>query len=653
MKNNEKIYRELSEVNEEYIPVIEKKEKKLPLKFAALAAAAAAAAGAFAVRNADLGEDRLYIENTWQDFTIYSDDIFEGEGYDELPKIPYKAAETNGVSALYIETAYDISELDRGNPWSEELNLTSMPVFKNLSYQGNINIMPRYFSEAELTEMAEKAARALGVEAGECEIDRSLRSVNPGSCRMVCGGGKYGVESVIITVWGYGDITVDFGEPSSDEDRVKLPKGYSFTYYGTSERRARETVSYLTESFKELLQFELPVINVYRDYGFSGEGSMNYRVYCGSNDPVRSILNYFYDWATFVPYMTVSEDGGEPVFNNELSFIRRSSALSAADAVGNYPIITAEEAREMLIGSNAAPDTDGGGWYLSDGRIDAEDIKRVELVYNTDRGEYYMPYYQLAVEVSCDGDFITDKNLKSYCIYRVPAVRSEYLFDDFNPDLDASSAGAFFADEISFPDRSVLRKSQAVSTPLNDEFPILEYDFGFLRYMDSYSDNYPITDSNGWFKVRAGDTLENGMTVKAASYFVAFYDWDTHFYSSTAELSGETEASGTLYCLAEDRGDFSAGELYFYPDTENNVTLPHMAGLLPNGPDTLRISLGNIDTLEDEYLSDRLKELFEDGETARVSLTLADLRFWSFLSADRERVEEADGKLKDFYVLNN
>lgn len=651
MKNSEKIYRELGEVNDEYIPVIEKNKGGLSLKIAAVGTAAAAVIGVFAVRNVDLGDNRLYFENTWQEYKIYSDNNFEGAGYDELPLIPIRTMATKGVEASYITTAYNVSDLRNGNPWNEELQIASLPVFKNLSYQGSPQIAPSYYSEEEFTEIAEKAAYALGVEINESGFEYQ-RYFGEDACSLwaYCGGEKYGAETVKLSVIGNGDIQIYFGDPTSDEDRLKLPKGYSFTHYDTSEREAKKTVSYLTETFKELLQFENPVMNIYCDgVGFSGgKAWINYCVYNGSDDPVRNILNYFFDTAAFVPSWSYpSDDSGsdEIVYNNELSSIRRSNKLAAAECMGNYPVITAEEAKEILISTNVSPDINGD-WYLEDGRIDDEDIKKVELVYNTGAtDEFYLPYYQFCVEVKCDGEWITDKKLKSYCNYWVPAVRSEYFFDDINPDLDTGMLIPFFASEISFPDGSVLRKSQAASTPLDYQFPVLEYDFGFLRYANSYSDSADY--DNTWFKVKAGDILDNGMTVKSADYLVAWYDGETRFYSSEVELTGEVEAEGVLFCYEEDNGDFKAGDLYFYPGTSvNNASVPLMAGLLYNGPKTLGIYLGNI---ENVYMSDYLKNLFEDGEQPlKLILTLKDFKFSSLQGVDGEREERAEAEITGF-----
>lgn len=88
--------------------------------------------------------------------------------------------------------------------------------------------------------------------------------------------------------------------------------------------------------------------------------------------------------------------------------------------VGEYPIITAEEAKEFLRKGNyitTAP-------YEMPGE---EFIGKVELVYRAgERERYYMPYYRFYVELP---EAAMDDGLKAYGAYYVPAVESAYLSD--------------------------------------------------------------------------------------------------------------------------------------------------------------------------------------------------------------------------------
>ena len=45
---------------------------------------------------------------------------------------------------------YDISELANGNPWSEDMDITSLPVYKNLTYDATGAGVPRGMNEEEM-----------------------------------------------------------------------------------------------------------------------------------------------------------------------------------------------------------------------------------------------------------------------------------------------------------------------------------------------------------------------------------------------------------------------------------------------------------------------------------------------------------------------
>ena len=88
--------------------------------------------------------------------------------------------------------------------------------------------------------------------------------------------------------------------------------------------------------------------------------------------------------------------------------------------VADYPIISAEEAKELLLNGNyitTVPYEMPGENYIA---------KR-ELVYRTSKHEkYYMPYYRFYVELP---DMKKDNRIKLYGVYYVPAVNKAYITD--------------------------------------------------------------------------------------------------------------------------------------------------------------------------------------------------------------------------------
>ena len=88
-----------------------------------------------------------------------------------------------------------------------------------------------------------------------------------------------------------------------------------------------------------------------------------------------------------------------------------------SEKIGDYPIITAKEAKESLAEGN----------YITTVPYDMpgmEYVKKAELIYRTGSLEtYFMPYYRFYVEIP----ELEEEGLKTYGAYYVPAVEEEYL----------------------------------------------------------------------------------------------------------------------------------------------------------------------------------------------------------------------------------
>ena len=89
-----------------------------------------------------------------------------------------------------------------------------------------------------------------------------------------------------------------------------------------------------------------------------------------------------------------------------------------SDKVGDYPIISAEEATDLLLNGNyitTVPCSMPGQEYIAG----------VDLVYRSGKyEEYFMPYYRFYVELP---EQEQEDGLKDYGAYYIPAVLAEYL----------------------------------------------------------------------------------------------------------------------------------------------------------------------------------------------------------------------------------
>ncbi|MCI6560530.1 MAG: hypothetical protein PUB66_05755 [Oscillospiraceae bacterium] len=288
--------------------------------------------------------------------------------------------------------AYDISELDVPNPCSPEDVPQALPVYRNLSYETD------YLTSDTVKEIAENTAAAL---------DKTITG-NESEYEFKCD------DSTSIKVYGNGMIGIFFGKA------VAVPPEYKFTHGETSPAEAEKILSYFSEQYAELLQYDEPVCYSFADRSYSGEEIRSYYVYNKSEDTVSDILNFsFYD-ARFCP-----DDSGD------LMCIWLTNSYCSSEYAGDYPVITADEAAELLLSGSYYSSVPAD--YLSGGTISAEDIARTDLIYRTGREKYYQPYYRFYVELDSEALNMAD-NLKNFGIFYVPAIESEYL-SDFSPGV--------------------------------------------------------------------------------------------------------------------------------------------------------------------------------------------------------------------------
>ena len=289
---------------------------------------------------------------------------------------------------------YDISELGGFSPWNEAMELTHLPVYENGSY--NIAGVPVGLDEGAILERLEAAARALDAEILDTEYYYGEMPTGTGPVARITGH----ADGMEINAYADGGVSVFF------DGRLPLPEGYRFTDDATDEE-SEAVLNYLVQRFSGLLGFSLPQTVLSGEYTFSGEFRRGYAVYDSGESGTEAILNYSFRSAAFL-----SDDNGN------LMGIRLEDDLASARELGDYPIITAEEARTLLL----------NGRYLTSVpyEMPGEDyVAGVELAYrNGKRDEYFLPYYRFFVELPEEA---RDNGLKIYGVYYVPAVWEQYI----------------------------------------------------------------------------------------------------------------------------------------------------------------------------------------------------------------------------------
>lgn len=346
---------------------------------------------------------------------------------ENLPKIHVEMKSAGmGFEGIAVP---DISDYSGGNPWCEEQNITVMPVYRNrvMKDQG-FSVLTDVDSEeivAEMKSVLIENAAALGVELTAEDIDDNLPT--PEEREIIAesyyaawrkevpkgyftpGNISYETDEYIITTDSSFCTRIEFKQP------VSIPCTLKTTY----REQALEAADYLIKEYSDLLNMENPVAAIDGgDYAIDDSGAsqlmFDISVYNASGTVERRIENYF------MRYVRFSTNAGGDL---RTIHIRRDDL--AGELVGNYPLITADEAAEKLMNGEYASSVP----VPEDCTID--DYARVELVYRTGiTDEYFIPYYKFWVDISDMMDFDGDgKTIKHYGAFYVPAVQPEYIED--------------------------------------------------------------------------------------------------------------------------------------------------------------------------------------------------------------------------------
>lgn len=311
---------------------------------------------------------------------------------------------------------HDISELVNTNPWKEEIEIPVLPVYENiLSYDENY--IPQGGNFDKMREFLLEVAGSLGLDEESLTItddvpDEETRQIITEKLQMDGGTVPEGYFNPTKLI-GEGEgmkIEVDQAMTAkvSFEPAQSLPEEYHFTHYAAYEELA-QTAEYLEDEYADFIGMEHPTVNIHGgSYNIYLQQSYGIEFYDWTEDIVQRIINYNFNRVAFY-----CDDQGK-------LFLARNFRPDLSKLVGEYPIITAEDAKELLLKGNYITTVP----YEMPGE---EFIGKVELVYRVgEREKYYMPYYRFYVELP---EATMDDGLKAYGAYYVPAVESTYISD--------------------------------------------------------------------------------------------------------------------------------------------------------------------------------------------------------------------------------
>ncbi len=331
----------------------------------------------------------------------------------ELPLLTLPEGES-GSMGFEGYMAWDISELVNANPWREDSRLSSLPVYRNpLTYDTNSIASGADFEN--MREFLEEIAAGMGLNPKELTVtddtpDEETKAIIREKFESV--GDQvpegYFLPTKLITETEGLEIQVDQAMTAeiSFEPAVSLPGEYRFTHHASYEEISA-TAEYLQNAYKDLLHMEQPQANISGgDSDIYRQQSYHIEFFDGAGGLTEQIVNYNFNRTAFY-----CNDEGK-------LFLARVFRPDLSQKVGDYPIITAEEAAGLLA----------EGHYITSVPCEmpgSDLIAKVELVYRTGSMEpCFMPYYRFYVELP---EMEAEDGLKTYGAYYVPAVKEDYL----------------------------------------------------------------------------------------------------------------------------------------------------------------------------------------------------------------------------------
>lgn len=313
----------------------------------------------------------------------------------ELPTLPVSMGPSLGGYGFEGYYVRDISDLKNTSPSQIGSLPDTLPVFRNATGGYPLQAATEEY-KAKMLTLCRSVAGRLGWDAENMTVvwDERNGGLVPTTVTAT------GADGVKIEVDQFMTVTItypDRGGPLSEKNSLVLPT------YDDAHKLAEK----LLAEYRDLMNFANPQICITGGYyNIDGEQSYDIAFVETGGTQTEELLEFFFHGAEFF----CNEDG-EPR-------IIRLRCTDLSDKVGDYPIITAQQAQAQLVAGHYITSC---GWEMPGEAY----IRKVELVYRTgEYDEYFMPYYRFYVELLEEAPVEGCMHLAAYY---VPAVAEEYL----------------------------------------------------------------------------------------------------------------------------------------------------------------------------------------------------------------------------------
>ncbi len=409
MKKNEKLLDAISLVDSSLIPELENAYEKPHRKWPVLLGALIVVVAAFFLLIP-------YFVNKYP-FSPYVHIVTNGEtsvreGIDAFTsKVWFREYTMEGVS---VAKTSDLDMFENDAVIVDATAITRLPVYRNigkLTTKGLNGGTSLCLSEEDINLALEKTLAIIGKK----EAERRLIYVEDAP------GGNYDsfseeIEGIKAICKDESSVTVNRNGAIYIYDTAKeVTYAGLYNNYSISDPDNVKMLEEIYKRYAVLTGIRNPKWYLTYEGDNNNLGVKNYYLYEDADELRDEVVNHDLRYAVF----SIEKDGS----------IKRISIYNddcISEYMGDYPLITVNEARELLK---------AGGYYTSvqkkyikEGIVSDKDIAKADIVYLAWGQKFSQPYYRFYVELdSAKMDTVT--GFKTYGIFYVPAVSSAYLRD--------------------------------------------------------------------------------------------------------------------------------------------------------------------------------------------------------------------------------
>ncbi len=310
----------------------------------------------------------------------------------ELPTLPVSMGPSLGGYGFEGYYVRDISDLKNTSPSQIGSLPDTLPVFRNATGGYPLQAATEEY-KAKMLTLCRSVAGRLGWDAEKTAEVWEERSDGLAPTTVTATG----ADGVKIEVDQFMTVTISYPDRNRPFSENVLPT------YDDAHKLAEK----LLAEYRDLMNFANPQICITGGY-YNIDGEQSYDIVFTETGGTQTeeLLEFFFHGAEFF----CNEDG-EP-------WLIHLRCTDLSDKVGDYPIITAQQAQAQLVAGHYITSC---GWEMPGEAY----IRKVELVYRTgEYDEYFMPYYRFYVELLEEAPVEGCMHLAAYY---VPAVAEEYL----------------------------------------------------------------------------------------------------------------------------------------------------------------------------------------------------------------------------------